>query len=385
MFLSRQRATSKKPGPLPTCPNVLTPDRIPKFFIPPKLSTLYGRALGGSPGSQQSPQGTGSPETHIALIRAADQPIIHTQGRHQDSVARAEGEAGQQLPPACSTPHLLSPGGFPLLPESPHTRRRESIFHTVCPPHRISLDLSPEPDARLSPPELRPWWPVSQPGALDSDTTSSAGASPFGSPVLGHSLACQAHWGRPLCSRTPDAQAMSRASSLSAEEASSTDDSPSFPRRQAEPSWGAAARLAPPPFFPLYFICRPTPVAQENTVALSRGGRLHLSSEYVPASRRLRVRLVSAEGLYPRPCDPRHVGCCVILRLRPGKAQKQRSAVVKRSRSPIFNEDFFFEGLAPHELPSRRLRLKALNVGCGVRRDAVLGETEVPLPALLPP
>uniref|UniRef100_A0A8C3HA62 C2 calcium dependent domain containing 4D n=1 Tax=Chrysemys picta bellii TaxID=8478 RepID=A0A8C3HA62_CHRPI len=317
MFLSRQRATNRKPGPLPTCPNVLTPDRIPKFFIPPKLSTLYGR-----------------------------------------------GEAGQQLPTACSMPHLISPGGFPLLPESPHTRRRESLFHTTCPPHRISLDLSPEPGARLLPPELRP---VSQPGALDSDTASSAGSSPFGSPVLGR------------------APAASRASSLSAEEASSTDDSPSVPRRQAEPSWGAAARLAPPPFYPLDFICRPARVAQENTVALSRGGCLRLSSEYVPASRRLLVRLVSAEGLYPQPCDPRRVGCCVALQLRPGKAQKQRSAVVKRSWSPIFNEDFFFEGLAPHELPGRRLRLKALNKGCGVRWDTVLGEAEVPLPALLPP
>ncbi|XP_065276696.1 C2 calcium-dependent domain-containing protein 4D [Emys orbicularis] len=385
MFLSRQRATNRKPGPLPTCPNVLTPDQIPKFFIPPKLSTLYGRAPGGSPGSQRSPQGTGSPETHRTLIRAADQRVIHPQSLHQDPAARAAGEAGQQLPPACSMPHLVSPGGFPLLPESPHTRRRESLFHTACPPHRISLDLSPEPGARLLPPELRPWQPVSQPGALDSDTTSSAGSSPFGSPVLGHSLACQAHRGRPLCSRTPDAPAVGRASSLSAEEASSTDDSPSFPRRQAEPRWGAAARLAPPPFYPLDFICRPARVAQENMVALSRGGCLRLSSEYVPASRRLHVRLVSAEGLYPRPCDPRRVGCCVALQLRPGKAQKQRSAVVKRSWSPIFNEDFFFEGLAPHELPGRRLRLKALNKGCGVRWDTVLGEAEVPLPALLPP
>ncbi|KAG6929326.1 C2 calcium dependent domain containing 4D, partial [Chelydra serpentina] len=257
MFLSRQKATSKKPGPLPTCPNVLTPDRIPKFFIPPKLSTLYGRAPGRSPGSQQSPQGTGSPETHRALTRAADRHVSHTQSLHQDPTARAEGEAGQQLPPACSMPHLVSPGGFPLLPESPHTRRRESLFHTACPPHRISLDLSPAPGARLSPPEPWPWRPGAQPGAFDSDTTSSAGSSPFGSPVLGHSLACQAHGGRPLCSRTPDAQAVGRASSLSAEEASSTDNSPSFPRRQAEPSWGAAARLAPPPFHPLDVICCP--------------------------------------------------------------------------------------------------------------------------------
>ncbi|XP_032623881.1 C2 calcium-dependent domain-containing protein 4D [Chelonoidis abingdonii] len=385
MFLSRPRATNRKPGPLPTCPNVLTPDRIPKFFIPPKLSTLYGRALGGSPGSQQSPQGTGSLETHKALIRAADRHVTHAQSLHQDPMARAEGEAGHQLPPACSMSHLVNPGGFLLLPESPHTRRRESLFHSMCPPHHISLDLSPEPGARLLPPELRPWRPVSQPDALDSDTASSAGSSPFSFPVLGHPLACQAHWGRPLCSRTLDAQAGGRASSLSAEEASSTDDSPSFPRRQTEPSWGAVARLAPPPFSPLDFICRPARVAQENTVALSRGGCLRLSSKYVPASWCLHVRLVSAEGLYPRPCDPQCVGCCVALQLQPGKAQKQRSAVVKRSRSPIFNEDFFFEGLAPHELPARRLRLKAVNKGCGMRQDAVLGKAEVPLPALLPP
>ncbi|XP_006119484.2 C2 calcium-dependent domain-containing protein 4D [Pelodiscus sinensis] len=361
MFLSRERAT-KKPGPPPACPNILTPDRIPQFFIPPQLSTLQNRAPGRNPSSQQGPRGPRSPETSRALMGTANRHVIHIPSLDQT------GEASQQLCPA----HLASPGGFPILPESPHTRRRESLFHTPCLPQCVSLDLS------------LVLQPVSPPGDWDSDTASSTSSSPFGSPLLVRSPPCQARGGWPLCRCTLHAQAGGRASSLSTEDASSADNSPCVPRRAAEPSWGSAARLAPPLFFPLDFICRPVRVAQENTVALSRGGRLRLSSEYIPASRRLHVRLVSAEGLYPQSCPPRHVGCCVSLQLRPGQAQKQLTALVQRSRSPIFNEDFFFEGLAPHELPGRSLRLKALSKGCGVRRDTVLGEAEVPLPALLP-
>ncbi|XP_067425647.1 C2 calcium-dependent domain-containing protein 4D [Emydura macquarii macquarii] len=385
MFLSRRRAVSKEPWPLPACPNVLTPDRIPKFFIPPQLSTQRGRAPCGSPDSQWSPQGSGSPEALRARSRAGTRHIIRIESLAQDSTARTVGEAGQLLRAARSMPHLTSPGDFPLLPESPHTLRRESLFHATCPPHWISPNLSPEAGARLSPLELRRCQPFSQPGALDSDTASSAGSSPFGSPRPGRSPDRQAHGGRPLCRRPLAAQAPGRAHSLSTEETSSTDASPSFSRRGTGPGWGAGASLAPPPFFLLDFSCRPVQVARENTVALTPRGHLRLSSEYVAASQRLRVRLVSGEGLYPRPCHPRHLGCCVALQLRPGPGPKQRSVLVRRSCSPIFNEDFFFEGLAPHELPARSLRLKALGKRCGVGRDAVLGKAEVPLPALLPP
>uniref|UniRef100_A0A8C8VHR4 C2 calcium dependent domain containing 4D n=1 Tax=Pelusios castaneus TaxID=367368 RepID=A0A8C8VHR4_9SAUR len=382
MFLSRQKALSKKPSLLPSCPNVLTPDRIPKFFIPPQLSTVHSRAPGRRSGAQHSPQGTRSPEVCRAQIGAGIRHIFQTEHLNQDPVARRRGEITWQLPTACSSSHLASPGSLPLLPESPHTRRRESLFHTASPPHWISLDLSPESNTRFLFPELWCQRPLSQPDAFDSDMASSAGSSPFGSPLLVRLPDLQAHNSQTLCSCTLVVQAAGRACSLSTEEASSTDDSPSFSRR--EPSWGAGARLAPPLFFPLDFTGRPAQVTQENTVALSPCGRLRLTSDYVPASWRLRVQLISAEGIYPRSCDPRHLGCCVSVQLRPGKAQKQRSAVVKRSRSPIFNEDFFFEGLAPHELPGCCLRFKVLSKGCGMRRDALLGKAKVPLPDLLP-
>nr|XP_010956843.1 PREDICTED: C2 calcium-dependent domain-containing protein 4D [Camelus bactrianus] len=84
----------------------------------------------------------------------------------------------------------------------------------------------------------------------------------------------------------------------------------------------------------------------------------------------------------PRLPDPG----CVVLRLRPrARPQAQRSRVVKCSANPIFNEDFFFDGLGPPDLAARSLKAKVLDRGAGFRRDVLLGECETPLIALLPP
>ncbi|XP_030896508.1 C2 calcium-dependent domain-containing protein 4D [Leptonychotes weddellii] len=77
---------------------------------------------------------------------------------------------------------------------------------------------------------------------------------------------------------------------------------------------------------------------------------------------------------------------CVVLTLRPRvRPRGQRSCVVKCSANPIFNEDFFFDGLGPPDLAARSLRAKVLDRGAGFRRDVLLGECETPLTALLPP
>ncbi|XP_008573389.1 PREDICTED: C2 calcium-dependent domain-containing protein 4D [Galeopterus variegatus] len=78
--------------------------------------------------------------------------------------------------------------------------------------------------------------------------------------------------------------------------------------------------------------------------------------------------------------------CCVELRLRPRvQPRAQRSRVVKCSANPIFNEDFFFDGLGMADLAARSLRAKVLDRGIGLRRDVLLGKCETPLIALLPP
>ncbi|KAM6218476.1 C2 calcium-dependent domain-containing protein 4D [Rhynchocyon petersi] len=308
-LLPKRRA----PGPpARACPNILTPDRIPQFFIPPRLP---------DPGGAEPPAGRDA--------------------------------GGRGLPTVCSLPHLAGREGWAFLPESPHTRRRESLFHSApaqgLPPAPSRLHVS-APDLRLC-------------RAPDSDTASSPDSSPFGSPRPG-----------PGQSRPP------RPHSLSPEEASSADTSPHAPRRAGPPT---------PPLFHLDFLCCQLRPTKGSVLRLGpRGGQLRLSAEYQAGPRRLRLRLVSAEGLpRPRPGPGSGGGgCCVVLRLRPrARPRGQRSRVVKCSANPIFNEDFFFDGLGPLDLPNLSLKAKVLDRGAGLRRDLLLGECETPLLALLPP
>lgn len=296
------------PGaPARTCPNVLTPDRIPQFFIPPRLP---------DPGGAEPP------------------------------AAREAGVRG--LPAACSLPHLAGREGWAFLPESPHTRRRESLFHR---PPCAAARGPPPALARLhvSAPDLRLCW------APDSDTASSPESSPFGSPQA-------------LSPRPP---------SLSPEEASSEDTSPHAPRRAGPPA---------PPLFHLDFLyCQLRPTKDSVLRLAPRGGQLRLSAEYQAGPGRLRLRLVSAEGLPCARAGPGG-GCFVVLGLRPRvRPRGQRSRVVRCSANPIFNEDFFFDDLGPPELAARSLKAKVLDRGAGLRRDVLLGECETPLVALLPP
>uniref|UniRef100_A0A286XTL1 C2 calcium dependent domain containing 4D n=1 Tax=Cavia porcellus TaxID=10141 RepID=A0A286XTL1_CAVPO len=284
-------------------PNVLTPDRIPQFCIPPRLA---------HPGGTERP-------------------------------------AVRSVPVACSLPHLAGREGWAFLPESPHTRRRESLFH--APPPGLAAGLPPAPDRLyVSAPDLRLC------RVPDSDTTSSSDSSPFGSPQP----------------RRPHARALEGAHSAVA--------SPFAPRRHGAPS---------PPLFHLDFLCRQLRPAKESVLRLGpRGGQLRLCAEFQLAPGRLRLRLVSAEGLARPRAGPGSGGggCCVVLRLQPRIRQRaQRSRVVKCSANPIFNQDFFFDGLGLPDLAARSLKAKVLDRGAGLRRDVLLGECETPLIALLPP
>ncbi|KAM4665128.1 C2 calcium-dependent domain-containing protein 4C-like [Discoglossus pictus] len=373
---------------LPPCPNILTPDQIPKFFIPPKLSPMPRR--GGSPLEKRRLEVALKP-TQRALLRSANQHIIQVEDVEQEM----------------EVPDLVHHSPFPdplisslYLAESPHTRRRESLFHEMC--HtQVNCEvasLSPKDhDYMLS-------WRTSSPdiglqqvslglhnhgGLMDSDTTSSTESSPFSSPLLARSqagnLVSQVYGSQHLFCRTLSAKSLVRNNSLSAEEISSTDTSPSFPRRENRRGLSVSMiRLVPPPVYHLDFICCQERLTKDTEVMLSKGGLLRISAEYMKEVGRLRVKLVSAENLYGEHQDPKTISCCVVLYLQPGKLQKQRSTIIRKSRNPIFNEDFFFEGVEKEELDCYNLKMKVINRGSNIRRDYLLGHTELTLSSILP-
>lgn len=175
-------------------------------------------------------------------------------------------------------------------------------------------------------------------------------------------------------------RSLARHSSLSTDECSSADNSPNMQRR----------RMRCPPS-PAFRGCKaggargaaPDLLQREHTVNLHKGGTLRLSTHYDPEAARLRVRVLAAEALYDRQTDLKSINCCVALYLKPGKQQKQRSTIIKNSRNPVFNEDFFFDALSQAQVKSLAMKIKVVNKGTSLKRDMLLGEREVLLSELL--
>ncbi|KAG8535842.1 hypothetical protein GDO81_027649 [Engystomops pustulosus] len=379
MFCSKKKL-------LPSCPNILTPDKIPSFFIPPKLSSLPDS--GGHVGKwlQKKPSDVGSRSSPRVLLRSATRHVI------QVEAVEPETDTSEQRHHQAMAESLL---GSPYLSESPHTRRRESLFHQMCHAHG-PYDLKPlsplDPDHnlnwRLSSHDLRlQRFPA---GILDSDTTSSAESSPFSSPHLSRSpdgspVIYDPGSHRRHC-RNLTVHTLTRANSLSTEETSSADTSPNLSTREEHSNPRTSmVHLVPPPILHLDFICCHERLTKETEVLLSNGGLLRLSMEYVKELGRLRVKLVHAGNLYQTYRDPRSINCCVVLYLMPGKLQRQRSTVIRRSRNPIFNEDFYFEGLEKGDLDNLRLKVKVINRGTGMKLDQVLGSSELQLSTITSP
>ncbi|KAM4550901.1 C2 calcium-dependent domain-containing protein 4C-like [Odontesthes bonariensis] len=397
--------------PISVYANVLTPERIPDFFIPPKLiccppeespspepqhcSTLRPSSSDHAICSQspraRSSKSPCSPRLfsrnlqksanrHIIQIESADEPSagsVVRVGVNVNTNADPQSQTAMSLP---YVPKAQTSYGFSTLVESPHTRRKESLFHSdpSSPLTSPNSQRRSQGGALLAPADPNPYRYFS---GGESDTCSSAESSPFNSPLLSRSASL-------LRSITQETQAkvsrakrsLARHSSLSTDECSSADNSPNMQRR----------RMRCPPS-PAFRGCRTSGargatsdlLQREHTVNLHKGGTLRLSTHYDPEAARLRVRVLTAEALYDRQTDLKSINCCVALYLNPGKQQKQRSTIIKNSRNPVFNEDFFFDALPQAQVKRLAMKIKVVNKGTSLKRDVLLGEREVLLSELL--
>ncbi|KAM3924316.1 C2 calcium-dependent domain-containing protein 4C-like [Leptodactylus fuscus] len=370
---------------LPTFTNVLTPDNIPEFCIPPRHQSQKEMSL--------NPQYQSIPDLRTSVFEAVKPMLFDSHTIQVDSVEDTFEEENTNADPqsqaALSLPHLPKTQtcyGFCTLLESPNTRRKESLFHND--PSNPSILL---PRSRCSTISCRgipssngcstlKSRPLKRSGTFDSDTTSSTDSSPFSSPLLHRSLPMTLLKAFNQDNKLSRAFKMSykssslRNSSVSTDEDSSTDSSPCVTRRPSQewsyhsPVNSNTGLLLSPGQFPI-----------DNAVTLDTGGILRLTTEYRPENLRLRIRLVSAEGLYKESVDPKNISCYISISLVPSKNQKQRSTLIRGSRNPIFNEDFFFENLEPQDLLLKTLKIKVINKGYGVRRENVLGRSKLHL------
>ncbi|XP_028306334.1 C2 calcium-dependent domain-containing protein 4A [Gouania willdenowi] len=405
------------PKRISLCHNIITPDNIPEFCIPPTIispqNTEQSRTTRPSKNSA-----VGNPEAETTIPEQLNPHIIQVESVDESPYDGFSDEemtnADPQSQAALSLPHLAKTQtsyGFCTLLESPHTRRKESIFHAdpgspplLLPRSRSSLcsRVSPSPSpcpspssislnsltTRLSPRGYTPNWQ----STVDSDTTSSTESSPFSSPLLSRcpakSSLFKALSHELLLSRKLRKAMVSRNNSLSTDEGSSTDNSPHVMRRASEGLLNGLPNsysLAPPTIFPMDLTLHRNRLMKEKKVSIGKDGSLRLSAEYCLENQRLRLRLISAEGLYPLSVDPKMINCSISLCLIPGKVQKQRSTVIRKSRNPIFNEDFFFDGISEEDLNQRSLRFKVVNKMSTLKRDYLLGDCDVPLSSIVTP
>ncbi|XP_002718242.3 C2 calcium-dependent domain-containing protein 4B [Oryctolagus cuniculus] len=358
-LLEKLRASA----PEPAFSNVLTPGRIPEFCIPPRLSV---------PSPPESPPSAAAVPRHCAA-----EPDLWPCAA-DEGVGRTDWDPRSQA--ALSLPHLpraRTAYGFCALLESPHIRRKESLFLGG---HRAAAR---RPRAHT--------YGAGGGGVAVSDFPIGPLRSPR---VAGAALATEPDDHRPpqkalaprlrgrCLLRAPDgllSRALRVRGSPGLDRARSVSSGDEDEERGADPGAPAPASPSSPPG------PRPERLEAEGTVTLGRAGcALRLAAEYCPGSGRLRVRLLRAEGPAGGGPEPRAVCCRVSLVLQaPGSARKPRRAVLGRSRKGALDQDFCFDGLTEEQVRRLAVRVKAENKGRGLERGRRLGQGELPLGSLL--
>ncbi|XP_073321882.1 C2 calcium-dependent domain-containing protein 4C [Pagrus major] len=377
--------------------NILTPDKIPEFCLPPRLCRrsplLETETAEPNPHSQ----------TQIANSRLISN-TTHVKAKDVKDVKDLRmktGDASMALK-ATQKPLPFSAEGYGLtgIYESPNTRRKESLFHSKCPVYmfdRNNRTAAPRLAKETNPPKktLSGFLPLflsrslSETGSTETETASSSDSSTLSSPDGAKSSPYIPSGNRRLKGATScpslidsrESRGMWKRGGLS------LTTSPSCP-----PSLEASSlTLAPTVLFQLDVLqCQER--QREHILPLQGRGKVHLLAEHTTFSTNtfspiftVKVRVVSVEGLLD-DTERRSLNCAVSLCLTPGKLQQQQSTTVRNSHSPVFNEDFFFTELSREDLLELQLRIKVVDKPAAgtLRRGTIIGAITKPLLQLLP-
>ncbi|XP_078694690.1 uncharacterized protein LOC144923733 isoform X2 [Branchiostoma floridae x Branchiostoma belcheri] len=421
----------------PRCTNVLTPETIPEFLIPPTELPSRKRSDSGSNDSEAAygllsgeerllPPGSlpgYAPDSDAwSYVTPPRSPAVSPYRARRAGVVTAPTDTdslGALGPDAAEMDNNADPlsrmgmtlqhlgrtrtsYGFTTLTQSPTTNRKESLyFHNGRSAKQRGsspLVITPESD--------------SDSGWSQHQQRRSTGSTPAGSVFYNPSSSESSPVSSPASSRSRrssgDASSLGkkspkvpkyvrrqrfqtrRRSSLavpidfSSTEPSSTEPSPNVPRKTSP--WGGN-HLPTRPRSNSLQVPTFTPYALRESNGQDRPvdhylGELKFAIEFVKRGRQLKVSIIKAENLGGHKHAKNNVNSYIRLYLLPGKVGRQQTRTVKHTRNPIFNEEFYFGGLGLQMLNDMKLRMKVFSKTPHLRRDELLGEVQVVLGTL---
>ncbi|XP_069555452.1 C2 calcium-dependent domain-containing protein 4C [Brachyistius frenatus] len=371
--------------------NILTPDKIPEFCLPPRLCKRSPL-----PEAEKTP-----PYLHGLSQKPKSSTCANTAHVNTKDVKTKNADALVALK-ATKKPLPFSAEGYGMagIYESPNTRRKESLFHSKLPVYMFDRGIPTAAhrlvnEASLPKKTLSRFLPMfsrkilSEKGSTESEIYSSSDSSPLSSPYSAKSfLSIPSSSGRlkgaVSCPSLIDSKA---ARGRRKKVALSLTSSPSCPPSLEENS----LTLPPPVLFSLDVLQCQERLQHELVLPLHGCGRVRLCAEHTTLSSSkfsslstVRVHVVSVEHLV-EDTDRRTLNCAVNLCLTPGKLQQQESATIRNCRSPVFNEDFFFTELSHKDLMHLQLRLKVVEKPAAgtLRKGTMIGMITKPLSQLL--
>ncbi|MEQ2275243.1 hypothetical protein XENORESO_000608, partial [Xenotaenia resolanae] len=312
--------------------NIITPNNIPEFCLPPRLCKRH-------PKSEKS-------EDPSVPQKAPRKPLPFS--------AECYGLAGMY--------------------ESPNTRRKESLFHSKRPVYMFERRIPTTKHRQMETTPLKKtfleFFPLFAFKSLSEAASTEAEIPSSAKPPRNVRSRSQRLKETVSCPSLFDIMEKS----IKAKKLGLSLPTFSWSRSTSERN---PPTLSPPVLHPLDFLHCQERLHHKHILSLQGRGRVRFSTEHTTFSNgtsTIRVRVVSVEGLLDQT-EQQTLNCAVNLCLTPGKLQQQESAIIRNCRCPVFNEDFYFTELSHKDLLELQLRLKVVDKAAAgaFRRGTVIG------------
>lgn len=301
--------------------NVLTPDTIPEFCLPPRLCKR--NPLRADMVSHQENHSSGSCTFSNITLKALEM-------KNGDAVMTRKA-AKKPLPFSAEAYGLAG------MSESANTRRKESLFLSKCPVY--VFDRSNAAAA-----SRQSWESNLEKNQTSSPSSHCAKSCPSGKGFLRGASSCPLLIDKWVDIEKGKTDSLSLISTPTLQESSLT--------------------LVPSAFFPLDILQSNESFQQKHSLALHGQIKVHLFAERIISANlvsSLTTIRVHVESVERKNDNQQTLNCALHLCLIPGKIQQKESATIMDSCNPIFNEDFFFTGLSREDMLELQLRIRVVN------------------------